>query len=54
MCIRDRHWNKLQKNSEWYIFDPYLGKQGGDAGGSSIMGGIEAFKNNISFHKINI
>jgi hypothetical protein len=50
----DQHWGKLQKNSEWYIFDPYLGKQGGSIGGSSIMGGIEAFKNNISYHNINV
>lgn len=48
----DQHWSKLQKKSNWYIFDPYLGKQGGS--GSSIMGGIEAFKNNISFYKINV
>jgi hypothetical protein len=50
----DQHWGKLQKNSDWYIFDPYLGKQGGDAKKSSIMGDIEEFKNNISFYKINV
>ena len=32
----DQHWNKLQKKSKWYIFYPYLGKQGGEAGDSSI------------------
>ena len=48
----DQHWNPLQKKSNWYIFDPYLGKQGGDAGGSSIMGGIEAFRNNINFYRM--
>ena len=50
----DQHWGKLQKKSEWYIFDPYLGKQGGDAKKSSIMGSIEAFKNNISFYNIKV
>ena len=24
-------------SSNWFLFDPYLGKQGGDAGNSSIM-----------------
>lgn len=32
----DQYWNKLQKKSKWYIFYPYLGKQGGDAADSSI------------------
>jgi|TARA_B110001469_G_C9608711_1_gene302736 glycosyl transferase, family 25 len=50
----DQHWNKLQQKSNWYIFDPYLGKQGGKAVGSSIMGGIEAFINNISFYKLHL
>jgi len=50
----DQHWNKLQKKSNWYIFDPYLGKQGGKAGRSSIMGGIEAFMNNISFYQLSV
>jgi hypothetical protein len=50
----DQHWNNLQKKSNWYIFDPYIGKQGGGAGGSSIMGGIEAFKNNINFYRVNV
>jgi glycosyl transferase, family 25 len=50
----DQHWGKLQKNSNWYIFEPYLGKQGGSSGGSSIMGGIEAFRNNIKFHNIKV
>ena len=39
----DQHWSSLQKKSNWYIAFPYLGKQGGTAGKSSIMGGIEAF-----------
>ena len=33
----DQHWYPLQKRSDWFLFDPYLGKQGGDAGNSSIM-----------------
>ena len=33
----DQHWYPLQKKSNWYLFDPYLGKQGGEAGKSSIM-----------------
>jgi len=39
----DQHWNKLQRVSNWYMFFPYLGKQGGDAGTSSIMGSLEYF-----------
>lgn len=44
----DQYWSKLQKKSNWYIFYPYLGKQGGTAGKSSIMGklGSEHFKIN--------
>jgi glycosyl transferase, family 25 len=49
----DQHWSPLQKKSKWYIFDPYLGKQGGDAGGSSIMGNIEAF-NSIKFFSLKV
>ena len=41
----DAQWIPLQKKSKWYIFSPYLGKQGGDAGNSSILGGIEDFTN---------
>ena len=48
----DQHWGKLQKNSDWYIFDPYIGKQGGSSGGSSIMGGIEAFINNVNYYRV--
>jgi glycosyl transferase, family 25 len=48
----DQHWGKLQKNSDWYIFDPYIGKQGGDAKRSSIMGGIEAFMNNVNYYRV--
>ncbi len=33
----DQHWYPLQKSSNWFLFDPYLGKQGGKAGNSSIM-----------------
>lgn len=53
----DQHWGKLQNNSKWYIFSPYIGKQGGEAGGSSIMGGIESFFNYIQparFYSVQI
>ena len=54
----DQCWADLQKASRWYVFDPYLGKQGGDAGSSSIMGGIEAFVNFFSrketFYTLNV
>lgn len=33
----DQFWSVLQKSSNWYIFDPYIGTQGGEAGRSSIM-----------------
>lgn len=32
----DQHWKELQRNSNWYVFYPYLGKQGGEAIRSSI------------------
>lgn len=45
----DQHWNNLQKKSQWFLFKPYIGKQGGNAGRSSIMSrkieGFQAFKN---------
>ena len=50
----DQHWGKLQKTSKWYIFEPYLGKQGGDAGSSSIMGSIESFMNRVKIHKLKV
>lgn len=51
----DQYWSKLQKNSDWYIFFPYLGKQGGSAKGSSIMGGIEAFNGHyIRVYQLNV
>jgi GR25 family glycosyltransferase involved in LPS biosynthesis len=51
----DQHWYNLQSKSRWYLFKPYLGKQGGTAGASSIMSGkLEAFTNNIRLHKINV
>lgn len=46
----DQCWGSLQKQSKWYIFNPYLGKQGGDAGQSSIMGSIENF---VGFYREN-
>ena len=33
----DQCWASLQRRSKWYIFTPYLGTQGGEAGKSSIM-----------------
>ena len=33
----DQFWSVLQKSSNWYIFDPYIGTQGGEAGRSTIM-----------------
>ena len=33
----DQNWYKLQKKSNWFLFKPYLGKQGGEAGHSSIL-----------------
>lgn len=50
----DQHWRNLQNNSKWYIFDPYLGKQGGEAKKSSIMGSIESFYNNIRFYQLQL
>ena len=33
----DQRWYKLQKKSKWYLFKPYLGRQGGEASKSSIL-----------------
>jgi len=33
----DQHWGDLQKISKWYVFQPELGTQGGNAGGSTTM-----------------
>lgn len=47
----DQHWYPLQEKSKWYLFKPYLGKQGGDAGSSSIMNrNIEGF---LSGYKVS-
>ena len=48
----DQHWYGLQGKSEWFLFKPYLGRQGGAAGRSSIMGHIDDFTNNIRIYKI--
>jgi GR25 family glycosyltransferase involved in LPS biosynthesis len=50
----DQHWYGLQKRSRWYLFKPYIGKQGGDASGSSIMNkSIEGFSSrNIKYFKL--
>lgn len=50
----DQHWHGLQKKSKWYIFDPYIGKQGGDAGASTIMKKIESFQNYERFYSISV
>jgi glycosyl transferase family 25 len=43
----DQHWYGLQKKSRWFLFKPYIGKQGGDAGYSSIMSSkLEGFTSN--------
>ena len=44
----DQRWYGLQKKSRWFLFKPYIGKQGGEAGNSSIMSKkIEGFTSNI-------
>ena len=52
----DQYWYPLQKKSEWYLFYPYLGKQGGEAGNSSIMSNnLEGFiGNNIRLYNMRI
>tara|TARA_B100001093_G_C26748753_1_gene980093 strand:- start:700 stop:1455 length:756 start_codon:yes stop_codon:yes gene_type:complete len=51
----DQHWYNLQSNSKWYLFKPYLGKQGGDAGTSSIMSyNLEGFVNKIRIYNIKV
>ena len=53
----DQYWNPLQKKSNWYLFYPYLGKQGGEAGKSSIMSNnLEGFisNNNIRLYNLRI
>ena len=52
----DQHWFKLQQKSKWFIFKPYIGKQGGEAGGSSIMSrNIEGFTSrpNVRYHTLS-
>ena len=42
----DQNWYPLQAKSNWYLFYPHLGKQGGEAGESSIMSkNLEGFTN---------
>ena len=50
----DQDWYSLQKKSEWYLFKPFLGKQGGKAGNSSIMNSrVEEFTNKaIRFYQL--
>ena len=45
----DQHWYNLQEHSKWYLFKPYIGKQGGSAVSSSIMSSkLEGFTGNIA------
>ena len=48
----DQHWGKLQKKDKWYTFFPFLGKQ--NPLGSTIMGHIENFINNVRIYNIQI
>lgn len=51
----DQHWYPLQEKSKWYLFKPYLGKQGGNAGSSSIMNrNIEGFLSGYKVSKFTI
>ena len=45
----DQYWQPLQEKSNWYLYD--IGTQGGDAGHSSIMGGLESNKKDITLNK---
>jgi hypothetical protein len=52
----DQNWYKLQKKSNWYLFKPYLGKQGGEASNSSTMNrNIEEFTgmNPVKLYKLS-
>jgi glycosyl transferase family 25 len=48
----DQHWKTLQKKDKWYTFFPFLGKQ--NPLGSTIMGHIENFINNVRIYNIQI
>lgn len=52
----DQHWHPLQQDSNWYLFYPFLGKQGGEAAKSSIMSNsLEGFtSNNIKFFNLKL
>lgn len=52
----DQHWHPLQQNSNWYLFYPFLGTQGGEAAKSSIMSNsLEGFtSNNIRFFNMKL
>ena len=50
----DQRWYNLQKKSKWYLFKPYLGKQGGSAGKSSILNKqLEGFMSSRGY-KVNM
>lgn len=49
----DQRWYPLQNKSKWFIFKPYIGRQGGDAVSSSIMNNhIEGFQSNMRYFKM--
>ena len=48
----DQHWGKLQEKDKWYTFFPFLGKQ--NPLGSTIMGQVENFINNVRFYNIQV
>ena len=50
----DQHWSGLQKKSKWYIFDPYIGTQGGEASSSTIMESLESFINFKKKYSLNV
>lgn len=55
----DQNWYPLQAKSRWYLFKPYLGRQGGEAGGSSILnkdleGFVSLTRYRVKSHKLYI
>ena len=51
----DQNWYPLQAQSRWYLFKPYLGRQGGKAGGSSILNRkLEGFVNRYKVNKFTL
>ena len=48
----DQHWGPLQGRNNWYVFDPFIG--GHEDLGSTIMGNLEGFRNNVRFYTIDL